>query len=74
MEGIGHMADAVSRPSHHDAEVEIRLILETTEPPEGLLRVVPEVGQPPRRGEDQGVRFVGWLGLLSALYAATEAE
>jgi hypothetical protein len=57
--------------------VEIRLSLDTTDPPAGRLRVLPGPGGPggPGAGTSRPaareVRFCGWLGLLRALYEVT---
>ena len=53
--------------------VEIRIILDRVEPPAGLLRVVPVAGDPHRTGNEEEIRFTGWLGLLRALYEVTGA-
>ena len=44
--------------------VEIRVILDSTDPPAGRLRVTPGVGPAPDGQPD--VPFTGWLGLLRA--------
>jgi hypothetical protein len=49
--------------------VEIRVILDSLDPPAGRLRVIS--GDGPVGDEQQGVRFTGWLGLLRALYLVT---
>jgi len=49
--------------------VEIRVILDSTDPPAGRLRVTPGVGPAPDGQPD--VPFTGWLGLLRALYLVT---
>jgi hypothetical protein len=43
-----------------DVRVEILISLDATDPPAGLIRV-------PGRGDDTGLRFTGWLGLLRVL-------
>jgi hypothetical protein len=49
--------------------VEIRVILDSVDPPAGRLRVVSGAGQ---AGDGQGdVPFTGWLGLLRALSVVT---
>ena len=53
--------------------VEIRIVLDRVEPPPGLLRVVPVAGHAHRAGNDEEIRFTGWLGLLRALYEVTGA-
>ncbi len=52
-------------------DMEIHLVLETTEPPDGILRVLPDGGRTANDGEYGEVRFAGWLGLLGALYNMT---
>ena len=49
--------------------VEIRVILDSTDPPAGRLRVTPGAG--PALDEQPDVPFIGWLGLLRALYLVT---
>ena len=49
--------------------VEIRVILDSTDPPAGRLQVTPGAG--PVRNEQPDVPFTGWLGLLRALYLVT---
>jgi hypothetical protein len=51
--------------------VEIRIVLDRTEPPAGRLRVVRAPGQTPGSGAGQEIGFSGWLGLLRALYEVT---
>jgi hypothetical protein len=53
--------------------VEIRVVLDRVEPPAGCLRVVPSAGHAHRPGDDDEIRFTGWLGLLRALYEVTGA-
>ena len=53
--------------------VEIRIVLDRVEPPAGLLQVVPVAGHAHRPGNDEEIRFTGWLGLLRALYEVTGA-
>ena len=53
--------------------VEIRIVLDRVEPPAGLLRVVHVAGHAHRTGNDEEIRFTGWLGLLRALYEVTGA-
>ena len=48
-------------------EVEIRIVLEVVEPPDGRLWVV-RPGQAHHPGCEQGISFTGWLGLLRVLY------
>jgi hypothetical protein len=49
--------------------MEIRVILDSTDPPTGRLRVTsgPRAG----RNGQADVPFTGWLGLLRALYLVT---
>ena len=49
--------------------VEIRVILDRTDPPMGRLQVAS--GAEPARDEEPEISFTGWLGLLRALYLAT---
>jgi len=56
-------------PNH--GGVEIRIVLDSVEPPVGHLRVVRDPGQAHHTGGDQQVSFAGWLGLLRALYEVT---
>src|SRR6266508_5038407 len=51
--------------------VEIRIVLDRVEPPGGGLRVVPGAGHAHRPGNDEEIRFTGWL--LRALYEVTGA-
>ena len=51
--------------------VEIRVVLDRVEPPAGRLGVVPGAGHAHRPGNDDEIRFTGWLGLLRALYEVT---
>jgi hypothetical protein len=53
--------------------VEIRIVLDRVEPPAGLLRVVPVAGHAHRTGNEEEIRFTGWLGLLRALHEVTGA-
>ena len=50
-------------------QMEIRIILDRAEPPAGRLRAVPDPGH--CHGQDDEIRFTGWLGLLRALYEVT---
>ena len=45
------------------------MILDSTDPPAGRLRVTPGAG--PAEDEQPDVPFTGWLGLLRALYLVT---
>jgi hypothetical protein len=49
--------------------VEIRVTLDSVDPPAGRLRVVSGAGH--AGGEQGDVSFVGWLGLLRALSVVT---
>ena len=51
--------------------MEIRIVLDRAEPPAGRLRVVGAPGQNPEPGPGQEIGFIGWLGLLRALYEVT---
>jgi hypothetical protein len=50
-------------------QVEIRVILDSVDPPTGRLWVAPSAGPGPDAQRD--VPFTGWLGLLRALYLVT---
>ena len=58
---IGHLADVAGRGSGHDERVEVRISLDTLDPPVGRVRVIPG-------SDDAELRFTGWLGLLRVLY------
>ena len=51
--------------------MEIRIVLDRTEPPAGRLRVLRALGQAPGPGARPEIGFTGWLGLLRALYEVT---
>ncbi len=51
-------------------QMEIRIILDRAEPPACRLRAVPDPGHC-HVGQDEEIRFTGWLGLLRALYEVT---
>ena len=51
--------------------MEIRIVLDRVEPPAGRLRVVPAPGQASGSPAGQDIGFIGWLGLLRALYEVT---
>jgi hypothetical protein len=68
---IGHLADVAGRRGRDDEGVEIRIVLDRTEPPAGRLRVLRALGQAPGPGAGQDIGFTGWLGLLRALYEVT---
>jgi hypothetical protein len=53
--------------------MEILIVLHQIEPPTGAIRVVPGAGDAHRPGNDEEIRFTGWLGLLRALYEVTGA-
>ena len=68
---IGQLADVAGRQGRDDGSVEIRIVLDRTEPPAGRLRVLRAAGQDPGPGAGQDIGFTGWLGLLRALYEVT---
>ncbi len=49
------------------------MVLDRVEPPSGFLRVVSGAGHARRTGNEEEIRFTGWLGLLRALYEVTGA-
>lgn len=49
--------------------MEIRMILDRTDPPTGRLRVSSSAGS--ARDDEPEITFCGWLGLLRALYLVT---
>jgi hypothetical protein len=49
--------------------VEIRVVLDGTDPPTGRLQVTSGAGA--ARGAEPDIAFTGWLGLLRALYLVT---
>jgi hypothetical protein len=49
--------------------MEIRVILDSVDPPTGRLGVTSGAG--PGRDDQRDVSFAGWLGLLRALYLVT---
>ena len=49
--------------------VEIRIVLDRLDPPEGHLQVTSGAGRAP--DEMREVPFAGWLGLLHVLYLVT---
>jgi hypothetical protein len=53
--------------------MEIRIVLDQVEPPDGRLRVGPGTGPADRPVMAEEIRFTGWLGLLKALYEVTGA-
>jgi hypothetical protein len=66
-----HHADVGAHHRRHDRSMEIRICLDHLDPPSGRLRrgdaadqPVDQQGQPTHGAE---IRFVGWLGLLSAM-------
>src|SRR5262249_31455218 len=69
--GISQLADAHRPRAGNDGHVEIRIVLDRTEPPAGRLRVLRAPGQAPAHRPDQDIGFTGWLGLLRALYEVT---
>ncbi len=63
---IRHLADVWPRSAGHDRAVEIRIALESTDPPSGrVLRMDDGSIAPAAEG---GQPFSGWLDLLRALY------
>jgi hypothetical protein len=68
---IGQLADGRGGRGRDDGGVEIRIVLDSAEPPVGRLRVVPAAGQPPGPRGWPEICFTGWLGLLRALYEVT---
>jgi hypothetical protein len=72
-EDIGQLADVAGRWGGDDGEVEIRIVLDSAEPPAGRLGVVLGPGHGGRLGGEREIRFTGWLGLLRALYEVTAA-
>jgi len=68
---IGQLADVAGCRGRDDGGVEIRIVLDRTEPPTGRLRVLRAPGQAPGPGAGQDIGFTGWLGLLRALYEVT---
>jgi len=61
---IGQLADVAGRPPGHDERVEVRISLDTLDPPAGRVRVMPG-------SDDAEMYFTGWLGLLRVLYQVT---
>ena len=59
------------RAGHDDEEMEIRIDLDTAEPPAGRLWAIPGPGPAPGRDPGAELCFTGWLGLLRALYEVT---
>jgi len=51
--------------------MEIRIVLDTAEPPAGRVRVIGAAGQASGSGAGPEVGFSGWLGLLRVLYEVT---
>ena len=64
---IGQLADVAAGQGRNDGLMEIRIILDRAEPPAGRLRAVRDRGHC-HAGQDEEIRFTGWLGLLRALY------
>jgi hypothetical protein len=54
--------------------MEIRIVLDRVEPPEGRLGVVPAAEHDHRARKAEQIRFTGWLGLLRALYEVTGTD
>ncbi len=67
---IGQLADVPPVRAATMGQMEIRIILDRAEPPAGRLRAVPDPGHC-HAGQDEEIRFTGWLGLLRALYEVT---
>ena len=67
---IGQLADVAAGQGRNDGQMEIRIILDRAEPPAGRLRAVPDPGHC-HAGQEEEIRFTGWLGLLRALYEVT---
>jgi len=65
------MADVEGRRNPNHGGVEIRIVLDSVEPPVGHLRAARDPGLVHRPSGDQEVSFAGWLGLLRALYEVT---
>lgn len=61
----------VPSDSRDDGQMEIRIQLDRVEPPAGRLRVVAGDRRIPGPAY-KDLCFTGWLGLLRALYEATE--
>jgi len=68
---IRQLADVAGRRAGDYGRVEILVSLDRVEPPAGWIRVVRGPAGAPERGEGHEVRFVGWLGMLRALYEVT---
>jgi len=47
------------------------MVLDIVEPPTGHLWVVRDPGQAHYPGSERVITFIGWLGLLRALYEVT---
>jgi hypothetical protein len=69
--GIGQLADVCRLRNTDHGDVEIRIVLDTVEPPAGRLLVVCDPGETHKPGSEPAISFTGWLGLLRALYQAT---
>ena len=54
--------------------MEIRIDLDTIEPPAGRLWATPGPGPGHVRDPAAELRFTGWLGLLRALYEVTGSQ
>jgi hypothetical protein len=70
---IRQLADVAAGAAGTMAGMEIRIVLDHVEPPDGRLLVVPDTGPAQRHVNDEGIPFAGWLGLLRALYEVTGA-
>jgi hypothetical protein len=51
--------------------MEIRIIMDSLDPPAGRLRVLPGRRPLPGSAGSAEIEFAGWLGLLRALYEVT---
>jgi hypothetical protein len=47
------------------------MVLDIVEPPAGRLWIVRDPGQAHHPGSKREISFIGWLGLLRALYEVT---
>jgi len=47
------------------------MVLDIVEPPAGCLWIVRDPGQAHHPGSEPKISFIGWLGLLRALYEVT---
>ena len=56
------------------SQAEIRIIVERLDPPGGRLAVVADPGQRQHQPDPAVFCFIGWLGLLKALYEVTGGD